>query len=154
MVNHYPIILRFDVNIVAPAGFAALVVIAGRALAMEADGEFWMDGVNPGGLTADGSTLHAAASAFRKTVELVIDDIADEAANFIEFRQGVEHFFYEVDSQTADAWTLAREGVKSGAVKVEGLLSEPASAPAVIVLEMERRRKVVPEASQKPALAA
>ena len=156
MVNQYPIILRFDAHTVAPAGFAALVVIEGRALAVEADGQFWMDGVNPGGLTASGSTLHEAAQAFRVTVDLVIRDIAETAADFITFRQDVEQFFYEVDSQTANAWMQAREGVKAGSVKVDGLLSEPAPEPSIIVLEARRRPTptVVLEASKRPALAA
>lgn len=143
----FPVMLRFQVPTTAKA-FDARVLIEGRALGMLVDGEFWLDGVNPGGLTACGATLRDAAHAFREGVQRVIEDIAEDASSFIDFRQEVERFFNEVDGATYRAWEAARAAVKAGDVVVPGIEAEPSPPqPAVIVWEE-------PRATQKPASTA
>lgn len=43
-------------------GRVARVAVSGRALPTEEDGEFWVEGVNPGGLAATGKSPASSVS--------------------------------------------------------------------------------------------
>lgn len=95
------------------AGYLAAVEVHGRVLAEEEDGEWWMYGVNPGGLAALGKTRPEAYAEFRSSLMKVLFDLATEARDFYAFRAAAREFFDQTDKVTVDEWNAARgKGVR------------------------------------------
>lgn len=120
-MTRYPLLFGFR-DLIAGNGFVAGVALNGRALlAEEDDKDFWMYGVNPGGLAAGGSTAPEALSEFRKDYRLVLFDIATEAASFEDFERAVSEFFNAINKPTALEWEEAVVEVRSGRVDADWL---------------------------------
>jgi hypothetical protein len=49
---HYPLLFGRR-ELVEGNGFIARVIVSGRPLLTEEDGESWVEGINPGGFSAD-----------------------------------------------------------------------------------------------------
>jgi hypothetical protein len=88
--------------------------VVGRALCVqEADGRWWMYGVNPGGMAAVGDDPDAAHREFRKTFSQVLKDLAAEANTFEDYRRLVTQFFDDTNEGYADEWAAAASRVQS-----------------------------------------
>lgn len=112
---HLP--LYFDVRqVVAGRGFLAAVRMRGRATCMEDFGSIWIYGVNPGGMAEHGPDRRSAYSNFRRFLVGVLSDIAEDAADFAEFRAAVTDFLEETDAESVDEWTEARREIRGGRV--------------------------------------
>lgn len=136
----YPLLFTF-VDKVEGNGFLANIRVDGRLLAEEEDG-WWMYGVNPGGLAAEGDTRAAAYIEFRQTLMKVLFDLATEAADFYAFRAAGRKFFEETSESSIQEWEAARAEVRAGKVTIDGMRRETAESPRRI------------EITQKQAFAA
>ena len=124
----YPLLFTF-VDKVEGHGFLADLRVHGRLLATQEADAWWMYGVNPGGVAADGDTYAAAYTAFRKALMEVLFDIATEARDFYAFRTVAKQFFDEVNEPNLADWERARADVKDGKVTIDGLPRETAESP-------------------------
>lgn len=114
-MQHIP--LYFDLrHIVAGQGFIAAVRMRGRATGVEDFGSIWIYGVNPGGIAEHGPDLKSAYANFRRFLVGVMSDLAEDAADFIEFRAAVSDFLEETNAESVAEWTEARDEVRKGHV--------------------------------------
>lgn len=112
----YPLIFKLIYEI--PSGdFTARVVIQGRALLVQEDGEWWCHGVEPGGLTEHGEQPVAAYVAFKTALGEILDDLAKEADSFEGFASVVRRFVGEASDD--HRWEEARRNIRDGKVSVE-----------------------------------
>jgi hypothetical protein len=109
-----PLIFGFN-DLVMGRGFVADVTTDGRGtLAIEA-GEWWLSGVNPGGVAASGATEAEALASFRSTYRQVLNDSALLANSFEEFSRDVKAIFASTTSELIDGWKGAAVTVHEGA---------------------------------------
>ena len=127
MVN-YPLLFEYR-DLVAGNGFLAAIVVAGRALIREDDEGFWMYGIQPGGICADGDSQKEAAAEFRSLYRAALYDMAAEAPDFERFQHEVENFFQDEDRVLAGTWTEAVAAVRQGDVASDWLNKQPADSP-------------------------
>ena len=91
-MNHYPLIFKFK-DLIAGPGFLAGIQLEGRVLmTQEADDEWWLYGVSPGGISESGSTPEEAHLKFRKFFSEVLADLAEVSGNFEDFQTAVNNF--------------------------------------------------------------
>ncbi len=92
--------------------FKAGICVEGRVLLVQEasdDGEFWVYGVSPGGMSAHGATPEAAYGAFRAFFGQILDDFAQESATAAEFRARVDAFVKEANNEDGARWEAARK---------------------------------------------
>jgi hypothetical protein len=112
----YPLVFKVTHEI--PYGdFTARVVINGRALMVQEDGEWWCHGVEPGGLTEHGEQPGPAYVAFRTALGHVLDDFAEQAQSFDELAASIKRFVAETSDE--ERWEEARRQIRTGKVDVE-----------------------------------
>ena len=98
----YPVMFDFK-DVVSGNGFLSGVTLSGRALIeQDADGMWWVNGVQPSGITDCGAAAMEAFSNFRNAYKKVLFDIAEEASNFDAFRQEVVRFYSENEASEVD----------------------------------------------------
>lgn len=142
-MTRYPLLFGYR-DTLQGKGFVAGVVCDGRALLLDEGAEFWMLGVNPGGLAAPGVEFADATRSFRETYRRILNEIAADAVDFSDFRRQIEGFFADVNESVALEWNEAVLDVRAGRVTADWLqkrTGEPklgvqvveitASAPAV-----------------------
>jgi len=124
-MTHYPLLFarreRVEGN-----GFIARVGVSGRVLLTEEDGEFWVEGVNPGGMAANGKSANEALAQFCQDYLAVLFDIASDAKDFDGFREEVKRFFDDTSRPALREWEEAVQQVKAGEVDAEWLTKRPA----------------------------
>jgi len=127
-MTQYPLLFTFTDKVEGKA-FLAEVIVYGRLLAEEADGVWWMYGINPGGLAASGKTRSEAYTEFRSSLMKVLFEIAADEPDFYAFRKRAKEFFDEADDESVAEWESARERVRTGEVTLEGLKREANPLP-------------------------
>ena len=125
---NYPLLFEFK-DLVAGNGFLAAVVVAGRALIREDDEGFWMYGIQPGGICADGDSQKEAVAEFRSLYRAALYDMAAEASDFERFKREVQNFFQDEDRVLAETWKEAVAAVQQGDVASDWLNKQPADSP-------------------------
>jgi hypothetical protein len=136
-MTHYPLLFGFS-DLIAGNGFVAGVAIQGRALLVQEEDGFWMNGVNPGALAAGGKTPAEAQAAFRETYRSVLFDMAHVAESFETFRREVEAFFHQTDEPTIEEWNRAVQAVRQGRVEADWLGRKPAESAIGIEVSLLR----------------
>jgi hypothetical protein len=123
-------------------GFLAGITLSGRALMREDDGQWWMYGVRPAGLAASGHSVEDAFLRFRNAYKEALFDIAQEHANFDDFKKEVERFFFEDDADDEDArvWESALTAIRAGKLEPPEPFAKlpresPESKPSQITVE-------------------
>lgn len=151
----YPLIFGRR-ELVEGNGFIAGVALTGRALLTQEDGEFWVEGINPGGFAANGKSESEALAKFCEEFKLVLFDIASEAPTFEEFKADVERFFSETSRQALSDWESAVQAVRRGEVEVDWLIQKPADSPLSIEVVLLQERMANPAHNREgvAALAA
>ena len=109
----YPLILTLSFDVRCPEFFAR-VSVHGRALMAIEDGEWWCHGVDPGGLTANGTNPAEAYSAYKMAFFGILNDLAEDAGSFEQFKAAVESFVADVDRHEAERWQTARAEIREG----------------------------------------
>ncbi len=90
----FPLLFGYR-DLIAGNGYIAGVATDGRFLLDEDEDEYCVYGVNPGGIAGTGTDRHEALQDFRLGYRSVLHDIAENAANFSDFRAEVKRFFSE-----------------------------------------------------------
>lgn len=109
-----PLLFGFR-DAVAGNGFMASVHLNGRALMEFEDGEWWVSGVEPGGILASGATPHEAYAAFREAVRTVLFDSASLTENFAAFERDVQALAGQKNEVAETRWEQARGDIRGGA---------------------------------------
>lgn len=118
---NYPLFLRFTGTTLG-RGFAAKVEFDGRLLAVQdADGGWWLHGVNPSAIADCGSSLEDANINLRESLRGVLAWIAGEAETFQAFQAAVERFVETTNEDYLADWEAAVERVRAGRECLEGL---------------------------------
>jgi hypothetical protein len=139
-IDHYPLLFTFR-DVISGNGFLAGITLSGRALMLkEDDNKWWMYGVRPGAIAETGETIQEALLRFRNKYREVLFDIAGERNTFEAFRQEVERFFYEPDTEEEQRWESAATAIRFDDVTVPPALDrlprqEPESRPSQITVE-------------------
>lgn len=124
----YPLVFSFR-DLIAGNGFVAAVAMDGRVLlAEEDDDDFWMFGVQPGGIAGGNSQRAAAFSEFKKRYLSVLYDIAADVTSFDLFKKGVTTFFDEVNAPNLADWERALKEVRAGNISLNDLKNVKAEA--------------------------
>jgi hypothetical protein len=124
-MTHYPLLFARREK-VEGNGFIARVAVSGRVLLTDEDGEFWVEGINPGGIAASGSSANEALAQFCLDFLAVLFDIASDARNFDHFREQVQRFFNDASEPALKEWEEAVQQVKAGRVDADWLTKRPA----------------------------
>lgn len=141
-----PLFFRYS-ELVACAGFLAAVTVTGRVLCVrEQKGEYWMYGVEPGGIADWGSTPELAHIAFKRAFHAALIDIAGEAGDPEQFTAAVRQFVTTINEPTATMWEAAVQGVKSSSVHAPELERWPSTTPVGADVEIIREPR--PEANR------
>jgi hypothetical protein len=127
-MERYPILFGRH-ELIEGDGFIARVSINGRALLSNEDEEYWVEGVNPGGFAAKGTSPSEALAAFCEELRVVLFDIALDASDFGSFKAEVESFFGETNQTALREWDSAVTEVRAGKVSADWLIKRPADSP-------------------------
>jgi len=152
-MEKYPILFSRR-ELIEGNGFIAGVSVNGRALLSAENGETWVEGVNPGGFTAKGSSSSEALAAFGEEFRLVLFDIATEAASFEVFKTSVEAFFNETNRTALREWEGAVTEVRQGKLAADWLDRRPAESPLGIEVVRIRQPKAAHNQEGVAAIAA
>lgn len=112
-MTQYPLIFGLP-ELVEGNGFVARVVVSGRALMSEVEGEVWVEGINPGGFAAKGQSPSEALAEFRSAFKAVLFDIASDAMSFGDFHDEAQRFFNETNEVALKEWEEAVQRVRAG----------------------------------------
>lgn len=127
VVTSYPFLFSFR-DLIAGNGYIANVTSAGRVLLFqEDDGDWWLFGVQPGGIAGGDPDRNIALNEFKKNYLSVLLDIAAEARSYEEFAAEVKRLFAQVNEPTASEWVQALQLVRGGATKYPGVVTVKAA---------------------------
>ncbi len=109
----YPLFFSYT-DLIDVAGVRVAVEARGRCLmALEHD-EWWIEGVEPGGIAASGEIPQQAFLKFRHTWFQVLEDIAHEKASVVEFEAEVARTFEQLNETADMEWNDARDQIRRG----------------------------------------
>jgi hypothetical protein len=121
-MSSYPFLFSFR-DLIAGNGFVANVTASGRVLLVEEnDGDWWLFGVQPGGIAGGNPDRNVALDEFKKSYLSVLLDLAAEATSYKQFESEVKRFFAQVSEPFAADWKKALELVRSGELKYPGIV--------------------------------
>lgn len=154
-MKRYPLLFGLR-DVVQGNGFLAGVGLAGRALLHEeAEGDVWVEGVNPGGFSGTGSSPVEALEDFRRSYTALLFDIASDTDSFEAFRREVEAFFDNAGETPLREWNEAVEDVRAGRLDADWLVRRPAdSRLGVRVDRIDHLAAANNALEEGPALAA
>lgn len=107
----YPIIFTFN-EVVEAVGFKAAVNVRGRAIAVFEDGEWWLHGVEPGGLSESGDSLDEAGKSFNRGFREFLEDAAFGSGSFDDFERQVREIFHQKDDFDDKRWHRAVDEIR------------------------------------------
>ena len=116
----YPLLFTVQVPVEGRNDIAGVEMRGAAVVTIEDDDGaevFLAHGLQPGGIAGTGGTLLDAYADLRRGIELVLDDIADEASNFAAFRREVEEFFTNTDPWAEKTFQAARQQVAAGEIQ-------------------------------------
>lgn len=141
-----PLMFGFN-DLVMGRGFVAEINTDGRGtLALEA-GEWWMSGVNPGGIAASGATEAEALANFRNAYRLVLNDSAMLANSFGEFSRDVRGIFASTTQELVEEWKAAAMARRRSGPAFKGLQRRPCDG---VNFTVTIKKVVVETAQPKP----
>jgi hypothetical protein len=134
--------------------FIASVDVSGRALLFEEDGEYWVEGVNPGGFSAKGASPSEALAAFCDEHRVVLFDIASDARDFDAFKAEVESFFHDTNESALREWDAAVAEVREGRITADWLDKRLAESPRGVEVVRISQPKAANNQEGRAAIAA
>lgn len=123
-MGEYPLIFTFNEAIVVKnaktkAGYFLFVNGRGNALmTTEETGGYWINGVQPGGMSEYGKTVKEALYNYKTAFRNVLLDIAGYSANDDDFKKEVVGFFGGIDKNELKSWEETRKIIKAGNAKI------------------------------------
>jgi predicted RNase H-like HicB family nuclease len=124
-MTQYPLLFGRR-ELVEGNGFVARVTVSGRALLVDENGDYWIEGINPGGFAANGRSPSEALAEFGSALRAVLFDIASDAGSFQDFHDEVQRFFEETNVPALRDWEEAVQRVKAGQLDADWLSKSPA----------------------------
>ena len=117
-MGEYPLIFTFNEAIVVKntetkTGY--FLFVNGRAnalMTMEETGGYWLNGVQPGGMSEYGKTVKEALYNYKTAFRNILLDIASYSANDDDFKKEVVDFFDAIDKKELKSWEEARKIIK------------------------------------------
>ncbi len=152
-MERYPILFGRR-ELIAGNGFIAGVEVAGRALLSQDDGEYWVEGINPGGFASKGAGPGEALAAFCEEFRLVLFDIAVDATDFANFKAEVEKFFQATNQIALQEWEEAVVEVRAGKIAPEWLDKRSADSPLRVDVVQIRQPRAADNQEGTAAIAA
>jgi len=153
-MTHYPILFSRR-DLVKANHFTAGVIVAGRILVSDEDGEFWAEGVNPGGMAARGDSLASALKALCDSYHEVLLDIAEDESSFDGFKKAVERFFADTNMMAQEEWDEAVLQVRAGKLTMADMGKRPSESPiGITVLLLDKGKAKNEEEVSDAAMAA
>ena len=146
-VKNHPLMFTFG-DAISGDGFLAGIKLSGRALMLKEDGKWWMYGVRPGAIAESGDTPQETSLRFRNRYKEILFDIAVYHRTFPAFKEEVERFFYETDTEEERRWEDALAAIRTGNCTIPPPFSDlprqaPEDRPTQIIVErldVENRR--------------
>lgn len=142
----YPLYFAFK-QVVAGKDFRALIEAKGKVLMAEEDDQYWLYGVQPGGMAACGETIKKGLKNFDTAFKNVLLDTAAESTTADEFKQEARNFFSAIDETEAKTWEAARKELKSEKTKspeeISGLRKETSDLDCTIDIVLIRKHDVL-----------
>jgi hypothetical protein len=117
-VKQYPLIASLKK---ALQGRSSFIAVDARAwlLVTEHEGEFLAEGVQPGGIAAEGSTLREAYAAFMVELEGAILELLVRSVGPQDFENALVRFFAEVNEPALGEFHAARALVAAGRLALD-----------------------------------
>jgi hypothetical protein len=135
-VKDHPILVTLQ-DAVAGNGFLARITLFGRTLMRHEDGKWWMYGVQPAAIAASGNNVAEAFLNFKNSYQGILFDFAQDSADFPSFKQEVERFFNEEDTDGADdrLWWESLRTIRAANCQVPDEFSDlPRQSPESVPL--------------------
>ena len=143
--TQYPLLFTYRDTLFGNGFLVEVQGINGRALCVRESDEYWVYGINPGGIAAHGDTPDAAHAAFRKTFSHVLVDLALGSDSFEVFQKSVYDFFEDTNPGYEAEWQQAIHAVRRGEVSLEGIPIVPANSQRTIVVSVKLVENVTPQ---------
>jgi hypothetical protein len=144
--TRYPLLFTYRDTLFGTGLLLEVQVVNGRALCVkEAEDEYWVYGVNPGGMAAHGRTPDEAHTAFRRAFSHILIDLANDAQTFDGFQAAVNTFFGDTNPGYEAEWQQAIVAVRRGEIALEGVPLVPANSPRAITVTIKEVEKVTPQ---------
>ncbi|MEQ1759428.1 MAG: hypothetical protein ABL986_13990 [Vicinamibacterales bacterium] len=144
--TQYPLLFTYRDTLFGNGFVVEVQAVNGRALCVrEAEDEYWVYGINPGGMAAHGVDAAGAHGAFRKAFTDILVDLAHESSNFDEFQAAVQTFFDDTNKGYEADWKQALPAVQRGEVSLEGIETVPANSPRSIAVTVKQVELVTPQ---------
>ncbi len=140
---NFPLFLSYQGAIIGN-GFVAEISTRGRLLATQEVEGWWLYGVNPGAISADGRNLSEAHAQIRETLRLTFIDFAQESETFAAFKARVEKFFDETDADSVREWQEAVAAIKRSGVDGIDLPRVEATSRMYCVVEERASSQLTP----------
>lgn len=134
----YPLLFTYRDTLFGNGFVVEVQAMNGRALCVREGDEFWIYGINPGGMAAHGENPDTAHAAFRKTFSNILVDLALDAQSLEDFQASVRQFFEETNVGYEPEWREAVSAVQRGDVTLEGIPVVPANSPRTISVSMKQ----------------
>lgn len=116
---NYPLLFTVR-DVVNGEGYLAGITLYGRAVAVkEDDGNWWLYGVRPGAIADYGTTPQEAFQKFRNRYRNLLFDIAEETADFNQFKAEVEKFYGQPNPEEETRWSDAFREIRNGKTEIE-----------------------------------
>ncbi|MDA8272368.1 MAG: hypothetical protein M0Z72_01330 [Deltaproteobacteria bacterium] len=125
----YPLIFTFNEavvikNVKSNKGYFLFVNGRGKALmTKEETGGYWINGVQPGGMSEGGKTVKEALCNFKTAFHNILLDIASYSADNNDFKKELTDFFDDIDGNELKLWQETRKKVKRGSIEIEDDIS-------------------------------
>lgn len=146
---NYPLFLKYRGTTIG-RGFVAEISVTARLLATQDEAGWWLYGVNPSAVAADGDTLDEAHVGLRETLRLVFIDFAEEAESFEAFSARVRTFFETTNSDVTREWSEAVDLVRARRVALGDLPKVAADTPLDVTVELRRMQDMTPALNVPP----
>ena len=144
--TQYPLLFTYRDTLFGNGFLVEVQATNGRALCVrESDDEYWVYGINPGGMAAHVEDPDSAHAAFRKTFSHILVDLAQGSDSFDEFQAAVRTFFDDTNEGYEREWRNALPSVQRGEVRLEGIEIVPANSPRTIAVAVKQVEKVTPQ---------
>jgi hypothetical protein len=146
---NYPLVLKYRGTTIG-RGYIAEISATARLIAAQDEDGWWLHGVNPSALAADGDALEDAYLTLRETLRLVLVDFAAEAGSFEEFCARVRQFFESSNADMTRDWVDAVAAVRAKAIDLGDLPKVSADTPVEISVELRRMQDLTPSLNVPP----
>ena len=141
----YPLLFTYRDTLFGNGFLVEVQARNGRALCIREEDEYWIYGVNPGGMAAHGADPEEAHAAFRRTFSHILVDLAQASDSFEAFRDAVRTFFDDTNEGYEAEWRDALVAVQRGEVSLEGVSVMPANSPRSIEVSIKEVAKITPQ---------